>query len=277
MGTGRAAAPLLQPEGGPLQTSAQLRGVPVPQPRPQSWPSPPKRQPGSSLRQHWAAGPGWGDAAAPAPAALQPQPPAGNPSRPSSSISQPSTSSSTGSSRRCRAWRQLILKACFFYLEGTGAQVAGLSTVAIQNNSDVIKVRYLKDLNLEVLLNQKVISFSKKSWMDPKGLFLHSTADQNITVMFSSGSGVEIRGRGGFLTPTVLLPEKFMNHTQGLCGVMNGNTEVISRDWLDHPNNARKNGTNDLTCNEGYELTERICQVTGACTLSCVLRTVWRQ
>ncbi|KAM9526418.1 LOW QUALITY PROTEIN: sushi domain-containing protein 2 [Guaruba guarouba] len=114
--------------------------------------------------------------------------------------------------------------AGFFYLEGTGAQVAGLSTVAIQNNSDVIKVRYLEDLNLEVLLNQKVIRFSEESWMDPKGLFLHSTADQNITVMFSSGSGAEIRGSGAFLTLTVH-PEKFMNHTQGLCGVMNGNTE----------------------------------------------------
>lgn len=43
--------------------------------------------------------------------------------------------------------------------------------------------------------------------------------------MFSSGSGVEIRGNGGFLALTVLLPPKFMNHTQGLFGVMNGNTE----------------------------------------------------
>ncbi|NXA71915.1 SUSD2 protein, partial [Thryothorus ludovicianus] len=57
------------------------------------------------------------------------------------------------------------------------------------------------------------------------GLFLYSTPDQNITVMFSSGSGVEIRGRGGYLTLTILLPEKFMNHTWGLFGVMNGNPE----------------------------------------------------
>lgn len=54
---------------------------------------------------------------------------------------------------------------------------------------------------------------------------------------------------------------------------------VISSGWLDHPNNGRKNGTNYLICNEGYELTgsnERICQVTGAWsghTLSCILRT----
>lgn len=57
------------------------------------------------------------------------------------------------------------------------------------------------------------------------GLYLYSTPDQNITVMFSSGSGVEIRGSGGFLTLTILLPEKFMNHTRGLFGVMNGNPQ----------------------------------------------------
>ncbi|XP_065502105.1 kremen protein 1 isoform X1 [Caloenas nicobarica] len=109
---------------------------------------------------------------------------------------------------------------------GTGAQVTGLSAVAMQeNSSDVIEVRYSEDLNLEVLLNQKVISFSEQSWLDLNGLFLHSSADQNITVMFSSGSGVEIRESGGFLSLTVLLPEEFMNHTQGLFGVMNGNTE----------------------------------------------------
>ncbi|KFQ31238.1 Sushi domain-containing protein 2, partial [Merops nubicus] len=109
---------------------------------------------------------------------------------------------------------------------GTGAQVTGLSAVAMQeNDSDVIEVRYSENFNLEVLLNQKVVDFTEQSWMDLKGLFLHSAADQNITVMFSSGSGVEIRGNGAFLTLTVLLPEKFINHTQGLFGVMNGNIE----------------------------------------------------
>ncbi|XP_062446217.1 sushi domain-containing protein 2 [Rhea pennata] len=109
---------------------------------------------------------------------------------------------------------------------GTETQVTGLSAVAVQeNSSDVIEVRYSEDLNMEVLLNQMVVNFSEQSWIDLKGLFLHSTVDQNITVMFSSGAGVEIRGSGGFLMLTVLLPEKFMNHTQGLFGVMNGNTE----------------------------------------------------
>lgn len=63
-----------------------------------------------------------------------------------------------------------ILGAVFFHLEGTGAQVTGLSAVAMQeNNSDVIEVRYSEDLNLEVLLNQKIVNFSEQSWMDLKG------------------------------------------------------------------------------------------------------------
>ncbi|XP_063272358.1 sushi domain-containing protein 2 [Prinia subflava] len=109
---------------------------------------------------------------------------------------------------------------------GTGAQGTGLSAVAMQeSNSDVIEVRCSEDGSLEVLLNQRVLSFSEQTWMDLKGLFLYSTPDQNITVMFSSGSGVEIRGSEGFLTLTVLLPEKLVNHTWGLFGVMNGNPE----------------------------------------------------
>lgn len=55
------------------------------------------------------------------------------------------------------------------------------------------------------------------------GLFLYAAAGQNVTVMFSSGAGVEVRARGGFLSLTVLLPEKFMNQTRGLLGVMNDN------------------------------------------------------
>lgn len=58
----------------------------------------------------------------------------------------------------------------FVCLEGTEAQVTGLSAVAMQeNNSDVIEVRYSEDLNLEVLLNQKVVNFSEQRWMDLKG------------------------------------------------------------------------------------------------------------
>lgn len=64
------------------------------------------------------------------------------------------------------------LRSWFFvpFSEGTQAQVTGLSAVAMQeNNSDVIEVRYSEDLNLEVLLNQKVVNFSEQSWMDLEG------------------------------------------------------------------------------------------------------------
>lgn len=55
-------------------------------------------------------------------------------------------------------------------MEGTKAQVTGLSAVAMQeNHSDVIEVRYSENFSLEVLLNQKVISFSEQRWMDLKG------------------------------------------------------------------------------------------------------------
>lgn len=48
--------------------------------------------------------------------------------------------------------------------------MTGLSAVAMkENGSDVIEVRYSEDLNLEVLLNQKVVNFSEQSWMDLKG------------------------------------------------------------------------------------------------------------
>lgn len=48
--------------------------------------------------------------------------------------------------------------------------MTGLSAVAMQeNNSDVIEVRYSEDLNLEVLLNQKIVNFSEQRWMDLKG------------------------------------------------------------------------------------------------------------
>ncbi|NXU50304.1 SUSD2 protein, partial [Turnix velox] len=108
---------------------------------------------------------------------------------------------------------------------GTKAQVTGLSAVAMQESgSDIIEVRCEEASNLQVLLNHKVLNFSEQSWLDLKGLFLHST-DQKITVMFSSGAGVEIKRSEKFLILTILLPEEFINHTQGLFGVMNGNME----------------------------------------------------
>lgn len=39
--------------------------------------------------------------------------------------------------------------------------------------------------------------------------------------MLSSGAGLEVSVQGPFLSVTVLLPEKFLTHTQGLLGTLN--------------------------------------------------------
>lgn len=54
---------------------------------------------------------------------------------------------------------------------------------------------------------------------------MFSAVLQNVTVMFPSGAGVELRGSGGVVTLTVLLPEEFMEQTQGLLGKMNDDSE----------------------------------------------------
>ncbi|CAH2296000.1 sushi domain-containing 2 [Pelobates cultripes] len=108
------------------------------------------------------------------------------------------------------------------FLNGSYSSVTGFSSIAMkENNSDVIEIRLVEPShNLEILLNKEVIRFDR-SWIDLKGVFLYSSINQNITVMFPSGAGVEIRGRGSVLSVTVLLPEEFMNQTHGLLGVMN--------------------------------------------------------
>lgn len=55
------------------------------------------------------------------------------------------------------------------------------------------------------------------------GVFVFSPTPTNVTVMFPSGAGVEVRERDGDLTTTVLLPEEFDNAILGLLGKMNGN------------------------------------------------------
>lgn len=54
---------------------------------------------------------------------------------------------------------------------------------------------------------------------------MFSAVPQNVTVMFPSGAGVEVRGRGGVMTLSVLLPQEFKNQTQGLLGKMNDDPE----------------------------------------------------
>uniref|UniRef100_A0A8C7CZ74 Sushi domain containing 2 n=1 Tax=Oncorhynchus kisutch TaxID=8019 RepID=A0A8C7CZ74_ONCKI len=99
-----------------------------------------------------------------------------------------------------------------------------LSAVAMrERSSDVIEVRQAEQQNqLEVLRNQQVLSFTEQSWMDLHGVFLYSPTPQNVTVMFSSGVGMEVRGReGGAMALTVLLPPDYTNLTHGLLGQMN--------------------------------------------------------
>lgn len=50
---------------------------------------------------------------------------------------------------------------------------------------------------------------------------MFSPIPENVTVMFPTGAGVEVRLREGTMTTTVLLPEEFMNSTVGLLGKMN--------------------------------------------------------
>ncbi|XP_032094420.1 sushi domain-containing protein 2 [Thamnophis elegans] len=108
---------------------------------------------------------------------------------------------------------------------GAEGNVTGLSAIAMrEKDSDVIEVRIRENSHeLEVLLNQKALNFSEQTWMDLKGLFLYSSPGRNVTVMFSSGAGVEVGGRGGkVLSLTALLPETFRGQTDGLFGLMNG-------------------------------------------------------
>ncbi|XP_068430722.1 sushi domain-containing protein 2-like [Clinocottus analis] len=99
-----------------------------------------------------------------------------------------------------------------------------LTSVAMkETTSDVIEVRLVSGhTGLEVLQNQKTLSFSEQSWMDLHGVFVFSPASTNVTVMFPSGAGVEVRLREGTMTTTVLLPEEFKDSTVGLMGTMNG-------------------------------------------------------
>lgn len=73
------------------------------------------------------------------------------------------------------------------------------------------------------------------------GVFVFSPSGTNVTVMFPSGAGVELRLRGNAITATVLLPEEFHNSTQGLLGNMNG---VPGDDLLAAHGTVAANGSN---------------------------------
>ncbi|TKS84488.1 Sushi domain-containing protein 2 [Collichthys lucidus] len=102
-----------------------------------------------------------------------------------------------------------------------------LTSVAMKEaSSDIIEVRLVSGHNgLEVLQNQKTLSFTEQSWMDLHGVFVFSPTPTNVTVMFPTGAGVEVRLREETMTTTVLLPEEFKGLTLGLLGKMNGDAQ----------------------------------------------------
>ncbi|XP_007955589.1 sushi domain-containing protein 2 [Orycteropus afer afer] len=107
---------------------------------------------------------------------------------------------------------------------GTQALGTELTAVAVQEgtSSDVVEVRLAGEAKTpQVLLKQRVLSFDEQSWMDLKGMFL-SVGSDHVSIMLSSGAGVEVSTQGPSLSVTILLPEKFRNHTRGLLGTLNG-------------------------------------------------------
>uniref|UniRef100_A0A3Q3JPF9 Sushi domain containing 2 n=1 Tax=Monopterus albus TaxID=43700 RepID=A0A3Q3JPF9_MONAL len=122
------------------------------------------------------------------------------------------------------AQKQLTIQGRTEPVNGTMINATKLSAVAMKEaSSDVIEVRLVSGHHgLEVLQNQKTLSFTEQSWMDLHGVFVFSPTSTNVTVMFPTGAGVEVRLRGGTMTTTVLLPEEFNNSTIGLLGKMNG-------------------------------------------------------
>lgn len=108
--------------------------------------------------------------------------------------------------------------------QGMKTRGTGLMAVAVQEgDSDVVEVRLAAEAGaLQVLLNQQVLNFTEQRWMDLRGMFLSVAAGDRVSVMLSSGAGLEVNIQGQFLSVAVLLPEKFLTHTRGLLGTLNG-------------------------------------------------------
>lgn len=118
------------------------------------------------------------------------------------------------------AKKQLTIQGRTEPVNGTALKATKLTAVAMKEaRSDVIEVRLVSGHNgLEVLQNQKTLSFTEQSWMDLHGVFVFSPTSTNVTVMFPTGAGVEVRLREGTMTTTVLLPEEFRDSILGLLG-----------------------------------------------------------
>ncbi|XP_038149513.1 sushi domain-containing protein 2-like [Cyprinodon tularosa] len=122
--------------------------------------------------------------------------------------------------------KQLTVQGRTEPVKDSGATIKAtrLTSVAMrEGSSDIIEVRLdIRKDGLEVLRNQQILSFAEQTWMDLQGVFVFSPTSINVTVMFPSGAGVEVRHRGETMTTTVLLPEEFKGSTLGLLGKMNG-------------------------------------------------------
>lgn len=73
-----------------------------------------------------------------------------------------------------------------------------------------------------LIIRTRLMNCLKSEQTSPLGVFVFSPSSTNVTVMFPSGAGVEVRLREGTMTTTVLLPEEFKDSTVGLLGKMNG-------------------------------------------------------
>lgn len=119
--------------------------------------------------------------------------------------------------------RKLTVQGRTDLVNGTAIKATKLTAVAMKEaSSDIMEVRLVSGhRGLEVLHNQKTLSFAEQTWMDLHGVFVFSPSPTNVTVMFPSGAGVEVRLTEETMATTVLLPEEFKYSTLGLFGKMN--------------------------------------------------------
>ncbi len=106
---------------------------------------------------------------------------------------------------------------------------------------------------------------------------MFSPTSNNVTVMFPTGAGVEVRLREGTMTTTVLLPEEFINSTLGLLGMMNHDDkdDLVSSDGqpvqdLSNPEELFKFGA---SCKKKAALTSYIIFLTNLLKMSKKFRT----
>lgn len=100
---------------------------------------------------------------------------------------------------------------------------------------------------------------------------MFSPSPTNVTVMFRSGAGVEVRLREGIMTTTVLLPESFKSTTLGLLGRMNGNPAddltLNNGHVVQNSSNAEEVFSFGVGCKKSVETVNRasVNHLTGLC------------